>query len=104
MPQDLALLGFEELKRTNWYGDGVGTLWSVSKHDPMLRNAVTEQWVAETSSSSPGQYVSKTNYFYDYTLIANPGSPSAHPHIQKTSSETRVFQDKKQIKLNNPSH
>ncbi len=78
----LGFIGFEELKQTNWYGDGVGTLWTVSKHDPMLRNAITEKWVAETSSSSPGQYVSKTNYFYDYELIANPGSPSAPPYTE----------------------
>ncbi len=86
----LGFIGFEELKRTNWYGDGVGTLWSVAKHDPMLRNAVTEEWVAETSSSSPGQYVSKTNYFYDYDLIANPGSPSAPTYPQSITRNTTI--------------
>ena len=48
----------------------------------MLRNAVIEQRVAESSYSSAAQYISKTNYFYDYKLIANPGSPSA-PYFRK---------------------
>lgn len=86
----LGFIGFEEFKQTNWYGDGVGTLWTVSKHDPMLRNAVTEKWIAETSSSSPGQYVSKTNYFYDYELIANPGSPSAPSYSQSITRNTTI--------------
>lgn len=73
----LGFMGFEVMKRSNWYGDGVGTLWTITKHDPLLRGAVTEQLVANTSSSNPAAHMSKINYFYDYKLIANPGSPVA---------------------------
>ncbi|MEK6154535.1 FG-GAP-like repeat-containing protein [Flavobacteriaceae bacterium 3-367] len=73
----LGFVGFEVLKRSNWYGTGVGPLWHISKHDPSLRGAVTEELTATTSISNPSQYLSKTSYFYDQFLVANPGSPTA---------------------------
>jgi RHS repeat-associated protein len=86
----LGFVGFEVLKRSNWYGDDVGALWSISKHDPMLRGAVTEQIVANTFSSNPASYMSKVNYFYDYKLIANPGSPSA-PQITENITRNSLL-------------
>ncbi|UII77352.1 FG-GAP-like repeat-containing protein [Flagellimonas sp. HMM57] len=86
----LGFVGFQELKRSNWYGDGVGTLWNISKHDPMLRGAVTEQIVANSSSSNPSQYQSKVNYFYDYKLIANPGSPSAPQYMENITRSSSI--------------
>ncbi len=73
----LGFIGFEVLRRSNWYGTGVGLLWNVSKHDPALRGAVTERFTATTAIANPSEYLSKTNYFYDKQLIANPGSPAA---------------------------
>ncbi len=74
----LGFVGFEIVKRSNWSGDNVPYLWTVSKHDPLLRGAITEQFVSTSFASNPGSnYRSKTNYFYDYLLIANPGSPIA---------------------------
>ncbi|MFP2996910.1 RHS repeat-associated core domain-containing protein [Spongiivirga sp. MCCC 1A20706] len=81
--EGLGFIGFEVLKQTNWYGDGVGTLWSMSKHEPSYRGAVMQQWVATSPQSIPGTYISKTDYVYDTKLIANPGSPSA-PDYQAT--------------------
>lgn len=73
----LGFIGFEVLKRSNWYGTGVGPLWQISKHSPSLRGAVIEEFTATTSISNPGQYLSKTTYFYDEFLVANRGSPAA---------------------------
>ena len=77
----LGFIGFETLMRSNWYGNGVTQLWTVSKHDPLIRGAVKEQWVSESPSSTPYQYLSKTDYYYDDKLISNQGSPSA-PQFQ----------------------
>ncbi|MEH6681043.1 MAG: RHS repeat-associated core domain-containing protein [Sediminicola sp.] len=73
----LGFVGFETLKQTNWYGDDVGVVWNISKQDPSLRGAVTQKWTSLISSSTPGQYIEKTDYFYDQFLVANPGSPTA---------------------------
>ena len=36
----LGFLGFKTVKQSNWYGDGVGQLWNVSKHDIEKKGAV----------------------------------------------------------------
>ncbi|WP_430967313.1 RHS repeat-associated core domain-containing protein [Spongiimicrobium sp. 2-473A-2-J] len=73
----LGFIGFRELKRSNWYGTGVGTLWHISKYNPSLRGTITEELTATTSISNPSKYLSKTKYFYDEFLVANRGSPIA---------------------------
>lgn len=74
----LGFMGFNVLKRSNWFGDNVPAIWTISKHNPLLRGAITEQITAANNfSSTPNSYMSKVNYFYDYTLIANPSSPIA---------------------------
>ncbi|MEM9361245.1 MAG: RHS repeat-associated core domain-containing protein [Bacteroidota bacterium] len=99
----LGFMGFEVLKRTNWYGDNVGVLWTITRQDPMLRGAVTEQIVANTSSSNPSTYMSKVNYFYDYQLIANPGSPIAPQYtenINRSSSLSGSQTDEAELTIN----
>ncbi|MFV0248974.1 MAG: RHS repeat-associated core domain-containing protein, partial [Tenacibaculum sp.] len=69
----LGFQGFLKAKRSNWYGDDVGTLWTSSVHDPTKKGAVTEQWIS-TSSYEGVDYMQKTSYTY----IAN-------------TSESKVF-------------
>jgi len=78
----LGFLGFQVLKQTNWFGDGVGELWNGSKHDPFLRGAVTESWTSTTYISNPSQFMTKTAYFYDDDFISNLGSP-LEPQVPK---------------------
>jgi RHS repeat-associated protein len=77
--QGLGFLGFKTVKKTNWYGNGVGQLWNVSLHNPQMRGAVTLEWVSTSASSSPRTYLNKTDYSYDFSLKANPSS-SANPY------------------------
>ena len=73
----LGFMGFNVLKRSNWYGDDVPALWTISKHDPLLRGAITEQITSVYHTTNPNTYVSKVNYFYDYELISNPNPASS---------------------------
>ena len=79
----LGFVGFEILKRSNWWGTGVDALWTITKNDPMLRGRAIEEIVANVDDTNPSNYMTKTNYFYDYHLIANPGSPIV-PYVQPT--------------------
>jgi len=67
---NMGFQGFLKTKRSNWYGDGVGTLWTISKHDPAKRSAVTEQWVS-TSSYEGNNYMSKNSTTYSTSLASN---------------------------------
>lgn len=86
----LGFMGFEVMKQSNWYGDGVPSLWTISKYDPLLRGAITEQTVADNYTSNPSTYMSKVNYFYDYKLIANPGSPQAPQYTENIFRSTTL--------------
>ncbi|WP_108246747.1 RHS repeat-associated core domain-containing protein [Muricauda brasiliensis] len=78
----LGFLGFEVMKQSNWYGDNVPAVWSISKYDPLLRGAIKEMIVSNTYINNPASYMSKVNYHYDYKLIANPGSPIAPEYLE----------------------
>lgn len=67
---NIGFQGFLKTKRSNWYGDGVGALWTISKHDPAKKGAVTEQWVS-ASSNEGNSYISKTAYTYSTHLASN---------------------------------
>lgn len=67
----LGFIGFKTFKKTNWFGDGVGQLWNISKHDSQKRGAVTQEWVSISSSSSPYSFVNKSTYTYSSQLLAN---------------------------------
>lgn len=73
----LGFIGFEVIKKSNWFGNNSPSLWTITKFDPMLRGAVIEEITANNFSNNPSSFMSKTNYFYDYTLIANPSSSNA---------------------------
>ena len=67
---NIGFQGFLKTKRSNWYGDGVGTLWTISKHDITKKGAVTEQWVS-TSSHEGNRYISKNTNTYNINLASN---------------------------------
>jgi RHS repeat-associated protein len=69
--QGLGFLGFNITKKSNWFGSGVAELWNISVHSPQLRGAVTQQWVSQSSSSTPSGYTSKTDYTYNTQLLPN---------------------------------
>ncbi|PWL39603.1 hypothetical protein DKG77_01860 [Flagellimonas aquimarina] len=81
----LGFQGFEIVKTSGWFGNNVLPLWSITKRNTLLRGVVTEQITANSSDTNPTQYQRKVNYFYDYQLIANPGSPIA-PQITENIS------------------
>lgn len=67
---NLGFQGFLKTKRSNWYGNGVGTLWTISKHDVTKKGAVTEQWVS-TSSYEGSSYMSKNTNTFSTNLASN---------------------------------
>ena len=67
----LGFLGFKVVKRTNWFGAGVGQLWNISKHDMQKRGAVSQQWTSQSSSDPPYSFVDKTSYTYTTQLLSN---------------------------------
>lgn len=67
---NIGFQGFLKTKRSNWYGDGVGTLWTISKHDVTKKGAVTEQWIS-TSSHESNSYMSKTTNTFSANLASN---------------------------------
>ncbi len=69
--QGLGFLGFKTVGRTNWYGDGVGTIWNISKQDMANRGAVYQQWISTSSSYTPYNYIEKTDYTYSSEFLSN---------------------------------
>lgn len=67
---NIGFQGFLKTKRSNWYGNGVGTLWTISKHDVTKKGAVTEQWVS-TSQHEGNNYMSKTSNTFSTNLASN---------------------------------
>ncbi|MCG7501719.1 FG-GAP-like repeat-containing protein [Tenacibaculum sp. Mcav3-52] len=67
---DIGFQGFIKTKRSNWYGNGVSTLWTISKYDPLKKGALTEQWVS-TSYNEGSNYISKTSNTYSSNLANN---------------------------------
>ncbi len=66
----LGFQGFLETKRTNWYGDDVGTLWTITKHDPKKRGAILAQFVGYNAYDTRN-YLSKTTNTYSTSLASN---------------------------------
>ncbi|WP_422858990.1 RHS repeat-associated core domain-containing protein [Flagellimonas sp. S174] len=99
----LGFQGFEIVKRSGWYGDNVIPLWTITKRNPLLRGVITEQVTAISSDSDPSDFQRKVNYFYDYQLIANPGSPIAPQYtenINRNSSLPGAETDEAEISIN----
>ena len=66
---NIGFQGFLKTKRSNWYGDNVGKLWTISKYDPTKKGAVTEQWVS-ASFYEGNSYISKTTNSYSSSLAS----------------------------------
>ena len=99
--QGLGFLGFKTVKKTNWYGDGVGELWNVSIHNPQMRGAVTSQWLSTSASSSPRTYLNKTDYTYANVLKANPGSSSnPYPVVAEDVERSTVLNSSTEDRAN----
>lgn len=67
---NIGFQGFLKTKRSNWYGNGVGTLWTISKHDITKKGAVIEQLIS-TSQYEGNSYVSKTTNTFSTNTAAN---------------------------------
>ena len=70
-------LGFVQTKRSNWYGNGVGKLWTISNHDPKKKGAVTTQWVS-TSPYEGNSFMSRTTTLYQTALSAKSTYQCTH--------------------------
>ncbi len=66
----LGFQGFLETKRTNWYGDDVSALWTITKHDPKKRGAILAQFVSYNAYDTHN-YLSKTTNTYSTSLVSN---------------------------------
>ena len=70
--QGLGFLGFKQLYRSNWYGNGVTQLWNNSRYSPQLRGALTLQWATNSFGRQPTDtYISKTSYAYNTSTLSN---------------------------------
>ena len=69
----LGFLGFQGVARTNVYGSGVSRQWSVSRHAPDQRGAITQSWQQSQHSFTPptADYISRTDYDYYTQSLAN---------------------------------
>lgn len=101
----LGFLGFKGVHRTNWYGTDVARLWTVTKHDPQKRNAVTLQWTANLFSQTLPSYINKTDYSFNTTISSSKVFTNLPTTITKTdalqgisSTETYTYDS-----YNNPS-
>ena len=76
----LGFLGFMGVARTNTFDDSVASLWSLSRHDPQKRGAITHSWTEKdnpfiqngTGFSVPNDnFVQKTTFQYQTVLKDN---------------------------------
>ncbi len=87
-------MGFTELARSNTYGDNVSALWNVSKHDPKLRGAVTEQWTSESYSFWNNCYINKTVMSYRTELRPNKVFVNLPKHMATHNNLTGVLHER----------
>ena len=74
--EGLGFIGFKWIARSNTYGKNVSKIWSISKHDPQKRGAVSEQWTKLYRYGNPfaysgGDFIQKTKYTYRTQLLSN---------------------------------
>jgi len=69
----LGFIGFKQVRQSNWFGDGVGTLWNITSHDIQKRGAITHQWTNTSPFATPSttNFVNKTTYTYSTQLLSN---------------------------------
>ena len=69
--EGLGFLGFKWMARSNIYGKDVEQVWSILKHDPQKRGAVSERWTSTAFSFTPDHFIQKTNFAYQTQLLSN---------------------------------
>ena len=72
--EGLGFLGFQAIATSNWHTDSSDRIFSVSKYDPGLRGAMTEEYAMANyfSFTTPtSDYISKTTYQYSSSLSAS---------------------------------
>lgn len=90
----LGFMGFTGLARSNLYGDNVAALWTVSKQDPTLRGATTEQWTDPSYSFDSKCYVSKTVTGYRTELRPNKVFVNVPKHMATHNNLTGVLHER----------
>ncbi|MDO5968192.1 RHS repeat-associated core domain-containing protein [Flavivirga aquimarina] len=72
--EGLGFLGFKGMAGSNWHTDSSDRIFNVSKYDPLLRGAITDNYSLANSFTftvpSSG-YITKTTYQYNSSLAAN---------------------------------
>lgn len=66
--QGLGFMGFQLSHRSNWFGDGVNSLWQSTRQDYNKRGAISEQWTATSAGSSASNYISRTVNTYNTSI------------------------------------
>ncbi len=72
--EGLGFLGFQGIAKSNWHTGSSDRIFNVSKHDPHLRGAITDEYLQPYNfrfTSIPSDYISKTSYTNSSTLSAN---------------------------------
>lgn len=72
--EGLGFLGFSAIARSNWHTDSSNRIFTVSKFDPSLRGAMTEEYSTANSysfSTPTSNYINKTTYQFSSTLSPN---------------------------------
>jgi len=90
----LGFMGFTGLARSNLYGDNVAALWTVSKQDPKLRGATTEQWTDPSYAFNRNCYISKTVTGYHTELRPNKVYVSVPNYITTHNNLTGVLHER----------
>ena len=90
----LGFMGFTGLARSNRYGDNVAALWTVSKQDPTLRGATTEQWTDPSYAFTRNCYISKTVTGYHTELRPNKVYVSVPKHMATHNNLTGVLHER----------
>lgn len=90
----LGFMGFTGLARSNLYGDNVAALWTVSKQDPKLRGATTEQWTDPSYAFNRNCYISKTVTGYHTELRPNRVYVSVPKHMATHNNLTGVLHER----------
>lgn len=72
--EGLGFIGFKKMMRSNWHGNDVPIMWTITEHNPQLRGATTKETVSQSTYNNPSGYASITEYFYSQTILTNPGA------------------------------
>ncbi|MEM9324270.1 MAG: FG-GAP-like repeat-containing protein, partial [Bacteroidota bacterium] len=95
----LGFMGFKRREQSNWYGEGVNKIWTITKHDVGRRGAVFESWQALVPGNRPGDPLKQVNYTYQTKLeggiyINVPTQVVTKDHLTGVNStETLTYND-----------